>query len=45
MKAEWNNRVIAESDDTVVVEGNHYFLPGDVDEAFLRPSDYTTVCG
>lgn len=45
MKAEWNNRVIAESDDTVVVDGNHYFLHGDVDEAFLRPSDYTSVCG
>jgi uncharacterized protein (DUF427 family) len=45
MKAEWNNQVIAESDDTVVVEGNHYFLPEDVNETLLRPSDHTSVCG
>ena len=28
MKAIWNDTIIAESDDTVVVEGNHYFRPG-----------------
>ena len=45
MKAKWNDRVIAQSDDTVVVEGNHYFPPDSVDRRFLEPSDTTTVCG
>ena len=38
-------RVIAESDETVVVEGNHYFPPQSVDSRYLHPSDVTTVCG
>lgn len=37
--------VIAESDDTVVVEGNHYFRPEDVDTTFLEASEHHTVCG
>jgi uncharacterized protein (DUF427 family) len=36
--------VIAESDDTVVVEGNHYFPLASVDAARLEPSSHTTVC-
>lgn len=44
MKAIWNEEIIAESDDTVVVEGNHYFPKNSVKEAFLRPSDKTSVC-
>ena len=44
MKAIWNDEVIAESDETVVVEGNHYFLLASVNDAFLKPSDTTTVC-
>ncbi len=44
MKAIWNDEVIAESDETVVVEGNHYFPLGSVNDAFLKPSDTTTVC-
>ena len=44
MKAKWNNQVIADSEDTVVVEGNHYFLLEDVDSSFLRASDHTSVC-
>ena len=43
-KAIWNGAVIADSDDTVVVEGNHYFPRGAVDPAVLRPSSTTTVC-
>ena len=39
MKAIWNGTVIAESDDTVVVEGNHYFPAESVDASLLRPSD------
>ena len=45
MKAVWNGAVIAESDDTVVVEGNHYFPIGSVRADVLRPSDHHTVCG
>lgn len=44
MKATWNGTVIAESNDTVIVEGNHYFPLGSVDEALLEPSSHTTVC-
>lgn len=43
-KAIWNGAVIADSDDTVVVEGNHYFPRDAVDPAVLRPSSTTTVC-
>ncbi len=44
MKAIWNQQVIAESDDTVIVEGNHYFLPDSVKREFLQDSVTTTVC-
>ncbi len=44
VEARWNGAVIASSDDTVVVEGNHYFPRGAVDESALRPSDATSVC-
>lgn len=42
--ATWNGEVIAESDDTVIVEGNHYFPIDSVREDYLRPSETTTVC-
>ncbi|HEX2205241.1 MAG TPA: DUF427 domain-containing protein [Longimicrobium sp.] len=44
-KAVWNGATIAESDAYEVVEGNVYFPPGAVNEAYLRPSDTHTVCG
>lgn len=44
MKAIWNGVVVAESDDTVVVEGNHYFPADSVRDDLLRPSGTTTVC-
>lgn len=44
MKATWNGTVIAESDDTVVVENNHYFPAASVEAEYLRDSSYTTVC-
>ena len=44
MKAIWNGQVLAESDDTVVVEGNHYFPEHSLDTAFFRPSDKSTHC-
>lgn len=45
VKAVWNDTIIAESDDTVVVEGNHYFPAAAVRSDLLVPSDTTTVCG
>lgn len=44
MKAIWNDTVIAKSDDTVVVEGNHYFPADSVNDALLESSDKTTYC-
>jgi uncharacterized protein (DUF427 family) len=44
MKATWNNVVIADSDDTVVVEGNHYFPRASIKDEYLQPSDTTSVC-
>jgi len=45
MKALWNDRVIAESDATVVVEGNHYFPADAIHQEFFQPSTHTSVCG
>ena len=42
--ATWNGTVVAQSDDTVVVEGNHYFPRSAVREDLVRPSDATSVC-
>jgi len=44
MRASWNGTVIAESDDTVVVENNHYFPKDSVRAELLRPSDTHTLC-
>ncbi len=44
MKAIWNGTVIADSDDTVVVEGNHYFPAASVDRRYLLPSNTKTTC-
>jgi uncharacterized protein (DUF427 family) len=43
-RATWNGVVIAESDDTVIVEGNHYFPKASVTGAELRESAHTSVC-
>ena len=43
-KALWNGAVIAESETTVVVEGNHYFPPGSVNHGHLRESETRTEC-
>ena len=42
--ATWNGTVIAESEKTVVVEGNHYFPPESVNAQYLRPSTTTSRC-
>lgn len=44
MKAIWNDAVIAQSDDTVVVEGNHYFPESALRRQYFRPSAHHSVC-
>ena len=44
VRAIWNGQVIAESDATRVVEGNHYFPADSVRREYLRPSDTHTTC-
>lgn len=43
--ATWNGTVIAESNSTVVVEGNHYFPREAIKREHFRESSHTTVCG
>ena len=45
MRAVWNGAVIAESEETIQVEGNPYFPPDSVDTGLLRESSSTSVCG
>lgn len=44
MKAIWNGVVLAESDETKVVEGNHYFPPESIDRRYLKPSAMRSLC-
>ncbi|MEN8886731.1 DUF427 domain-containing protein [uncultured Winogradskyella sp.] len=44
MKAIWNNKVIAESSDTVVIENNHYFPHESIKKEFFRTSELQSVC-
>jgi uncharacterized protein (DUF427 family) len=44
VRATWNGLVVAESENTVVVEGNHYFPPEDVRQDLLRPDPKVTWC-
>ncbi|TAN01753.1 MAG: DUF427 domain-containing protein [Rhizobiaceae bacterium] len=44
MRAIWKGEVLAESADTVVVEGNHYFPPGSLKADHFRPSQHHSVC-
>jgi uncharacterized protein (DUF427 family) len=44
MKAVWNDKVIAKSNDTIIIENNHYFPPESVDHALLRKSPTHTTC-
>ncbi len=44
MKAVWHSEVIAESDETIVIENNHYFPPDSIHQEFLESSSTTSVC-
>lgn len=45
VKAVWNGAVLAQSDQTTVVEGNHYFPPDSLVQAHFVASEHTSVCG
>ena len=44
VRAVWNDRILAECDGTILVEGNHYFPPEDVSMVTLEPSRTVTHC-
>ena len=44
INAQWYGAVIAQSDRTIEIEGNHYFPPDSVDSQFLHPSDTHSTC-
>jgi len=44
MKATFENKVIAESDETIVIEGNHYFPPSSLKNEFFAASSTHTSC-
>lgn len=43
-KAIWNNTVIAESDDTIIIEDNHYFPPVSVEQTYLKAANTQSTC-
>ncbi len=45
MKAIWNDTILAESNDTIIVEGNHYFPPNTIKKDFFKKSNTNTMCG
>ena len=44
MKVLWNDKVIADSNETIVIENNHYFPPESVNKEFLEDNSLETVC-
>jgi len=44
VKAVFNNKIVAQSDKTVIVERRHYFPVESVNKDYLKPIDYNTVC-
>ncbi|MAM30213.1 MAG: hypothetical protein CMC13_14430 [Flavobacteriaceae bacterium] len=44
MKAIWNNAILAESDNTVVIENNHYFPPSAINKMYFKESAHHTHC-
>ena len=45
VKATWNGKTIAESSETVQLEGNHYFPQSSICKEYFKPSSHTSVCG
>ena len=45
MKAVWKDQILAESNETIVIERNHYFPPESLNQELMEQSDHTSVCG
>jgi uncharacterized protein (DUF427 family) len=45
VKVVWNGTILAESDRTIIVDGNHYFPPGSIRQEYFQESETHTVCG
>jgi uncharacterized protein (DUF427 family) len=45
VKAIWKGEVLAESEQTIIVEGNHYFPPGSINRNFFQDSESHSICG
>lgn len=43
-KAIWNGKILAESDQTIIVEGNHYFPPDSIHQEFFKNNQKHTIC-
>lgn len=44
MKAIWNNKIIAQSNDTIIIEGNHYFPAGSIAKEYFSATETHTTC-
>ena len=44
MKAIWNDTILAESNETVVIENNHYFPPDSTNKVYFKESTTHTIC-
>ncbi len=44
MKAIWRDKILAESDETIIIESNHYFPPGSVKREYVQNSSTHTTC-
>ncbi|MBK0383213.1 DUF427 domain-containing protein [Pedobacter sp. SD-b] len=44
MKASWNGQTVAESNETIVIENNHYFPASSIKKEFFKPSNKHTSC-
>ena len=45
MKAMWNGAILAQSSDTIIVEGKHYFPADSINREYFSPSETNTICG
>jgi uncharacterized protein (DUF427 family) len=42
--AKWNGQIIADSNETIEIEGNHYFPPNTINKEFFKDSNFHTIC-
>ena len=44
MKAIWNNKTLAESNNTIIIEGNHYFPADSIKTGYFKDSNTQSIC-